>query len=74
MPNLVAGEPVVPEFLQREARPARIAASLAELLAGPAGTLQRSRLAALREQLGGGGAARRAAAIAEEMVHGSARA
>jgi lipid-A-disaccharide synthase len=73
MPNLVAGEPIVPEFLQQEARPERIAASLAELLQGPAGTLQCSRLAALREQLGGGGAARRAAAIAEEMVHGSSR-
>jgi len=73
MPNLVAGEPVVPEFLQQEARPERIAAALAELLEGPAGALQRSRLAALREQLGGGGAARRAAAIAEEMVHGSVR-
>jgi lipid-A-disaccharide synthase len=58
MPNLVAGEPIV---------------SLAELPQGPAGTLQCSRLAALREQLGGGGAARRAAAIAEEMVHGSSR-
>ncbi len=73
MPNLVAGEPIVPEFLQEQARPDRIAAALAELLEGPSGMLQRRRLAALRGRLGGGGAAHRAAAIAEEMVHGSPR-
>ncbi len=72
MPNLVVGEAVVPEFLQEQARPERVADALAELLAGPAAERQRARLADLRERLGGGGAAARAAAIAEEMIRGSA--
>ena len=73
MVNLIAGEPVVPELLQEAARPERIAAAVRELLAGPAGALQRRRLAAIRERLGGGGAARRVAEIAREMLSGPAR-
>ncbi len=73
MPNLVAGDAVVPEFLQEQARPERVAAALEELLEGPSGELQRRRLAHLRAQLGGGGAALRAAAIAEEMIAGTPR-
>ena len=73
MVNLIAGEPVVPELLQEAARPERIAAAVRELLAGPAGTLQRRRLAAIRERLGGGGAARRVAEIAGEMLAGPPR-
>jgi lipid-A-disaccharide synthase len=72
MVNLIAGEPVVPELLQEDARPERIAAALRELLAGRAGAAQRRRLAELRARLGGGGAARRTAEIAEEMLAGSA--
>ena len=74
MVNLIAGEPVVPEFLQEAARPERIAAAIRELLEGPAREAQRRRLAELRGRLGGGGAARRAADIAEEMLRGAARA
>jgi lipid-A-disaccharide synthase len=73
MVNLIAGEPVVPELLQEDARPERLAAAVRELL-GSAGAAQRRRLAEVRERLGGGGAARRVAAIAKEMIRGPARA
>ncbi len=71
MPNLIAGLPVVPEFLQREARPASIAAAVEELLEGPARELQLARLRAVARRLGSGGAAARAAEIAEMMTRGS---
>jgi len=70
LPNLLAGAPIVPEFLQEQARPERVAAALAELLAGPARELQQRRLAEVARRLGPGGAAERAAAIAEEMIRG----
>lgn len=73
MANLIADAPVVPEFLQEDARPEAIAEALEQLLDGPAAALQRDRLAAVRARLGTGGAARRAAAIAEEMLGGPAR-
>jgi lipid-A-disaccharide synthase len=69
MVNLIAGEPVVPELIQEDARPERLAAAVGELL-GPAGDAQRLRLAEVRERLGGGGAARRVAEIAREMIAG----
>jgi lipid-A-disaccharide synthase len=68
MPNLIAGGPVVPEFLQEDAVPERIAQALEELLEGPARELQLERLAEVSARLGGGGAARRTAEIAEEML------
>jgi lipid-A-disaccharide synthase len=68
MPNLIAGGPVVPEFLQEDAVPERIAQALEELLEGPARELQLQRLAEVSTRLGGGGAARRTAEIAEEML------
>jgi len=68
LPNLIAGAPVVPEFLQEVAVPERIAAALAGLLGGPARELQLARLAEVARRLGPGGAAARAAAIAEEMI------
>lgn len=70
LPNLIADAPVVPEFLQEQADPDRIASALAELLRGPAGALQRSRLAIVSQRLGVGGAAQRAAEIAAEMIDG----
>jgi len=73
MPNLIAGRTVVPEFLQEDADPARIAEALHALLAGPARAAQLEALASLRDALGGGGAAARAARIAEEMALGAAR-
>jgi lipid-A-disaccharide synthase len=70
MPNLIAGAPIVPEFLQEQADPARIAEALAGLLAGPAREQQVARLAEVARRLGEGGAARNAAAIALEMIDG----
>ena len=73
MPNLIAGRAVVPELLQEDAEPERIAEALRALLGGPARTAQLEALAAVRDALGGGGAAARAARIAEEMARGAAR-
>jgi lipid-A-disaccharide synthase len=73
MPNLIAGRAVVPELLQEDADPARIAEALLALLAGPAREGPLAALAEVRAALGGGGAAARAAAIAEEMTRGAAR-
>jgi len=73
MPNLIAGRAVVPELLQEDADPARIAAALLELLAGPARAQQLAALASVRDALGSGGAALHAADIAEEMTRGAAR-
>jgi len=68
MPNLIAGREIVPEFVQDRADPRAIAAAVEGLLAGPARSLQREGLAAVRAALGPGGAAQRTAAIAEEML------
>jgi lipid-A-disaccharide synthase len=73
MPNLIAGRAVVPEFLQEDAEPDRIAEALSRLLAGPEREAQLQALGALPEALGGGGAARRAADIAQEMALGAVR-
>jgi len=68
MPNLIAKQAIVPEFLQEEAVPARLAAALASLLSGPARDTQLARLDEVRRALGPGGAAQRACGIAEEML------
>jgi lipid-A-disaccharide synthase len=68
MPNLIAGATIVPEFLQAEADPDRIASAVLELFAGPARDRQLAALADVRVRLGKGGAARRAAEIAAEML------
>jgi lipid-A-disaccharide synthase len=69
MPNLIAAEKIVPEFIQGDADPQRIASAALELLGGPARERQKNALAAVRDQLGGGrGAARRAAEIAKELL------
>jgi lipid-A-disaccharide synthase len=68
MPNLIAGEPIVPEFLQNEAQPERIAEAILALLEGPAREAQRARLAVVRDALATGGAAKRAAELAAEML------
>jgi lipid-A-disaccharide synthase len=68
MPNLIAGEEIVPELLQEEAQPERVADAVQALLEGPARFAQEAQLARLRERLSRGGAARRAAEIASEMI------
>jgi lipid-A-disaccharide synthase len=70
MPNLIAGEPIVPEFLQEEARPEAIADAVLALLEGPARDAQRARLAVVRQALAKGGAAVRAAELAAKMIRG----
>jgi lipid-A-disaccharide synthase len=62
MVNLVLGREAVPELLQGEAEPERIAAEARRLLAdGEARARMRAALAELRPRLGEGGASRRAA-------------
>jgi lipid-A-disaccharide synthase len=68
MPNLVAGEPIVPELLQTDARPDRIAAALAPLFEGPERDRQIEALKEASRRLGGPGAAQRASEIVEEML------
>jgi lipid-A-disaccharide synthase len=68
MPNLIAGESIVPEFYQEDADPDRIADALQELLSGPERERQRERLTVVANSLSRGGAARRAAEIAAEMI------
>lgn len=68
MPNLIAEEAIVPEFLQGDAVPSRLAEALESLLCGPARDTQLKRLAEVRRALGPGGAADRTCRIAEEML------
>jgi lipid-A-disaccharide synthase len=68
LPNLIAGEPVVPELLQGEATPEAVSAAVATLLEEPARSRQLEALAEVARGLGLGGAAHNAAAIAEEML------
>lgn len=72
MPNLIAGETVIPEFLQEEAQPEAIAEALLERMEGPVRSDQLRALAGVRERLGHGGAAARTAELAVEMILGAA--
>jgi len=68
--NLVAGEAVVAELVQHDARAERLAAELAPLLepASAAAARQREAFVALRERLGSPGAATRVAGLAAELL------
>ena len=69
MVNLIAGERLVPELLQNEASPERIAAESRALLDdAPARAALAAKLAGLRERLGGPGAAERVADLALAMI------
>lgn len=69
LPNIVAGEDVAPELLQRDLTPERLAATLAPWLDDPATREeQRLRLARVRATLGGAGASARAAEWLWEMM------
>ncbi|MCR9097406.1 MAG: lipid-A-disaccharide synthase [bacterium] len=73
LPNLVAEEEIVPELLQDDATPDRIAAELGPLLpetsgASPSAVAQVGALRRARSRLGEPGASVRAARIAEEML------
>jgi lipid-A-disaccharide synthase len=64
MPNILAGKEIIPEFIQHQALPVRIADSVWKLYSDPA---QReamvSDMARIIERLGGKGAGRRAAEV-----------
>jgi lipid-A-disaccharide synthase len=68
LPNLLLGEPAVPELLQRECRPETIAAAIGRLLDDPAAAVRlREKCGKVKALLGpGGAAARAAAAVARE--------
>lgn len=61
MCNLIAGKPVVKEFIQSNATPANLAGGVLELLDGETRETQKRELAAVRERLGNPGASLRAA-------------
>jgi len=69
MVNLIAGRRVVPELVQADCTPDRIAVTALDLL-GPAGAAQRIALAQLRERLGPPGANARAARVMLGMLGG----
>lgn len=72
MPNLLLGERIVPEYLQEEARPDRIAEEVAPLLEpGERRERQIADLARARTRLGDSGASRRCAEIAEDLLGNS---
>jgi lipid-A-disaccharide synthase len=72
--NLVLGRRAVPELIQGEANPERIAAEAARLLTDAAARNEmRAALAELRERLGEGGATGRAAAEVAAMLAEAAR-
>lgn len=70
MPNILAGELLMPEFIQSQATPENLAGALRALLSNPRHCRDvRKQLLALREKLGGPGAAVRAAtAILKEAA------
>ena len=73
LPNWIAGQDIVPELLQEDATPDRIAAAVEPLLPradGPstAATAQVEALRRARTRLGEAGASVRVARIAEDML------
>jgi len=71
MANLLAGEEVVPEFVQDDANPDRLAGALLPLLTVPDAIRNaRAKLAKVHTQLGEPGAGRRVAEMAAELLKG----
>jgi len=70
MPNLLANEPIYPEFIQHQATAANIAGAALELLGDPARRAEiQSKLARVISTLGGPGAAHRAAAAILKLTN-----
>jgi lipid-A-disaccharide synthase len=71
MPNVIAGRDIVPEFIQHEAQPKRIAAVVRELLDNPAKReTMRAELKDVVRTLGGPGANKRAAHLILQEIGG----
>ncbi|HEY9085280.1 MAG TPA: hypothetical protein VIN40_04995 [Candidatus Tyrphobacter sp.] len=70
LPNLVASEEIVPEYLQNDATPERLARAMDDILEDP--TRQAKHFGALREALGEPGALNRCAAFAVQLAAGAA--
>jgi lipid-A-disaccharide synthase len=68
MPNILAGKRVVPELIQSDVTPEKLAAAAEPMLSGPLRGRVRAELGLIRERLGTPGAAARVAAIALEMM------
>jgi lipid-A-disaccharide synthase len=67
--NIIAGERVVPELVQQDAHPQKIAMAAADLLDHPEKTARiRKKLQQVRNALGGAGAADKTAGIAMDML------
>ena len=67
--NLVAGRRIVPELIQKEANPRRIAEEALRILKDPARSQEMRRaMAEVRQHLGGPGATERAARIVYSLV------
>jgi lipid-A-disaccharide synthase len=70
MPNILADEPIFPEFIQHQATAKNIAGAALELLSDPARRTEiQSKLARVISTLGGPGAARRAAAAILKLTN-----
>ncbi len=68
MPNILAGEQIVPELIQDELTPSNLVRALTPLLEGPRRAETVAKLSALRARLGAPGAASRVAAMALSMI------
>jgi lipid-A-disaccharide synthase len=70
--NIVAGRTVVPELIQDEVTPERIAAAINDLLADPVKHRDMTEeLLRVRTLLGAGGASQRAASVVQELLGGA---
>jgi lipid-A-disaccharide synthase len=69
MPNLIAGDRIAPELVQKNCTPARIAGELRQILTDPvAAEAMRRTLLDVRSRLGHSGAIERVAATAWDMI------
>jgi lipid-A-disaccharide synthase len=69
--NWIAGEKIISEFIQDQVRPEALTAAALNLLNDPARREElRTKMALVRQKLGGPGASRRVARMAREMLYG----